>query len=244
MAVLVFAALSACAPALAQSLPTPTPSHEAPEGGTLEVSGQAQVQLPAERVTISFSVETESESAREASTLNAQRMERVFEALKGVGGETMEIETFGYSLNPEYRRPTQGDPSGRTISGYRVRNNVRATTDQVEKAGELLDAAISGGANQVLGLQFSAIDTRPARLEALELAVSRAREEAQTIADAMGVRLGQALEVRGGGSSGGPPVMYRSMAVEMASTRTPIEAGEQTVSANVTIIYRILEMGH
>ena len=172
-AVLLFTALSACAPAGAQSLPSPSPVGEEPEGGTLTVSGQAQVQLPAERVTISFTVETESASAQEASASNAQQMERVFEALRGVGGETMEMETFGYTLDPEYRRPTQGDPSGRTISGYRVRNNVRATLDQVERAGELLDAAISAGANQVLGLQFSAIDTRGAHLQALEMAVTR-----------------------------------------------------------------------
>jgi uncharacterized protein YggE len=81
-------------------------------------------------------------------------------------------------------------------------------------------------------------------MEALREAVKRAREEAQTMADAMGVRLGPALEVRSGGPSGGPTVLYRSMATEMAAARTPIEAGEQTVSASVTITYRILEMGH
>jgi uncharacterized protein YggE len=244
LAVLVLTALSACSPALAQSPPHPAPVHETPEGGTLQVSGQAQVQIPAERVTISFSMETESPSAREASALNAERMEEVLEALRRVGGEDTEVETFGYTLTPEYRRPTQNNPAGQTISGYRVRNNIRATLDEVEKAGELLDAAISAGANRVLGLAFSAKDIRPARMEALRVAVVRAKEEAQTMADAMGVRLGPALEVRSGGSQGGPIIAYRNVAAEMASVRTPIEASEQTVSASVTIIYRILEMGH
>ena len=233
--------LSSCAPARAQSSPSPTPGEEG-ETGTLQVTGQAKIQLPANQVTITLGVETESSSAREASALNASKMEKVIESLREVGGEGLKIETFGYALSPVYRRPTQQDPSGQTISGYRAQNNIRVILREVGMAGEILDAGISAGANRVMNLQFSASSTREARLEALREAVRLAREEAQTIAEAMGVRLGPALEVRGGASPGDPRVLTRSVAaMEMAVARTPIEPGAQTVSANVTILYRILE---
>jgi len=238
---LLVISLSACAPALAQSLPSPTPVV-VEEEGTLQVTGQAQIQLPADEVTITLGVETQSGSAREATTLNALRMEEVVEALRRGGGEGSKIETFGYALSPEYRRPTQQDPSGQVISGYRVQNNIRVTLSEIEKAGEILDAGIAAGANRVANLQFSATDTRDARLAALREAVRLAQEEAQTMAEALGVRLGPVLEVRGGATPGTPQTLYRSTgAMEMAAARTPIEAAAQTVSANVTILYRILE---
>jgi uncharacterized protein YggE len=169
-------------------------------------------------------------------------MDEVIGAVRRSGVEGLRIETFGYSLNPEYRTPNRGDPSQRTISGYRATNNIRVILPDVGAAGEILDTAIGAGANRVLTLQFEASDTREARLEALREAVGVAQEEAQTIADAMGVTLGPPLEVRGGASSGEPRVLARAAVMdEMAGIRTPIEAGRQTVSASVTVLFRILE---
>lgn len=249
--------LVGCTAATAQSLPSPNPQpraersstqameQETPQEthqGTIQVTGQAQILVPAEQVIISFSVETEAASAQEASSTNASRMESVVAALRGAGLEGLEIETFGYSLNPEYRYPNPQNRGEQVISGYRARNNIRVTIPDVDAAGEILDVGIGAGANRVTNLQFQAVDTREARLEALREAVRTAREEAQTIADAMDVTLGPPLEVRGGATPGEPRVFARAaMMDEMAGARTPIEAGSQAVSANITIIYRILE---
>lgn len=230
-------ALTACAPVRAQSLPAP-----APDTGTIQVTGQAEILVPADRVTISFGVETESTSAREASTLNASKMDAVISALRGTGIRDLQIETFGYTLVPEYRYPNREDPNRQTISGYRATNHIRVSNPDVDAAGSLLDAGIQAGANRVVDLRFEASDTREARLEALTQAVRSAREEAQTIAEAMGVVLGSPMEVRGGASPGQPRILAGArMAMEAAAPPTPIEAGRQTVSANVTIIYRIRE---
>lgn len=244
LASLVVVGVLGCAPALAQSSPPPSPGPSPDPEGTLQVTGQAQVQLPADRVIITLAVETESESAQGASAQNAERMERVVVALREAGGHEVRMETFGYALLPQYLRPNQGEPSTQTIVSYRALNHIRVILQEVGRAGELLDVGISAGANRVMGLQFSATDTREARLEALREAVRTAREEAQTIADAMAVILGPAIEVRGGASVPPPGIMYRSMdAPEAGRATTPVEAAEQTVSANVTITYRILETG-
>lgn len=239
--VLASALAVACAPATAQPLPIPSPPQEEGEG-TIRVTGQARIQVPVDRVSISFGVETESESAREASSLNAARMAAVVDALRNAGIPGVEIETYGYSLNPEYRYPNREEPSRQTISGYRAANHIRVTIPDVGSAGEILDAGIGAGANRVVNLQFQAADTREARLQALRDAVSTAQEEARTIADAMGVALGPPLEVSGGASPGEPRELARTRVMaEMGPIQTPIEPGLQTVSANVTIVYRIRE---
>ncbi len=235
--------LTSCGPALGQTAPPPpTPHH--PDGGTLKVSGQATLQVEADRALVSFSVETEGESAREASRRNAERMDAVIRALRGASVPGLEVETFGYSISPEYQVPREGERM-RTISGYRARNNIRVRLPEIEVAGEILDLALEAGANRVSGLTFEASDTGPARLQALREAVATAREEAETIAAAMGVVLGPVVEVQGGASPPAPrgleERMFRSVEAQPA---TPIEAGSQSVSATVTITYRILEHGH
>lgn len=231
--------LSSCAPLTAQADPLPAAAPE--DEGTLQVSGQAQVEVPADRTVISFAVETEAPSADEAARKNASQMDAVFRALRGLGVQGLKLETYGYSLSPQYRRPTGQEPSIPVISGYRATNQVRATFDGTAEAGPVLDAGIGAGANRVVNLSFQASDTREARLRALEMAVASAREEARTIANAMDLRLGPALEIRGGASAEGPrplPVAYR---MAEAAPPTPMEAGGQTVSANVTITFRVLE---
>ena len=220
----------------------PSPDFREAEEGTLQVSGQAQVQVPADRTLISFAVETEAPSAEEASRENAGKMAAVFQALEALEVEGLQLETHGYSLSPQYRRPTPQDEPVPVIAGYRVTNQIRATFHGTGDAGEVLDAGIGAGANRVVNLAFQASDTREARLRALEMAVVSAREEARTMATAMDLVLGPPLEIRGGASQEGPrPVAVAYRAAEAVSAPTPIEAGGQTVTATVTITYRVME---
>lgn len=234
--------MASCAPAVAQTDPVPVmhPAASEETEGTLRVTGQAYVSIPADLVKLNFTVETESASAQEATTLNAQRMDAVAGAVRGAGIPGVVLETFGYDLQPEYE--TGRNVTNRVISGYRVRNNIRVTLPDVDATGAIMDLAIEAGANRISNLQFEASDTRAAELEALQKAVAMAREQAEVIAEAMGARLGMALEVQGGASAPNPrsPGGMRLMA-EVAAPTTPIEAGEQLVTATVTITYRILE---
>jgi len=240
---LTFVLLASCTPALAQTDPLPLPHPPSPseEGGTLQVSGHAMVPVPADQLRISFAVETAAPTAGEATSLNARQMEGVVTALRSSGVPGLEIETFGYNLNPEYELSRES-PGSRTISGYRAQNNLRVILRELDAAGRILDAAVEAGANRISGLQFEASDTRQARLQALAEAVHQAREEAETIAEAMGVRLGVALEVNGGATAPAPrndgPLLFRMAAAEAT---TPVEAGTLTVSASVSITYRIVE---
>ena len=239
----LFVLSASCAPASAQPDPRPSPLAQASpaDPGTIQVTGQAQIPVPADQVRISFAVETEGPTAGEATRLNAGQMDAVIGALRAEGIQGLEIETFGYSLRAEYEAP-RDDRGNRSISGYRAINNIRVVNSDLDATGRILDAAVEAGANRISGLQFEASDTREARLRALREAVTQAREQAETIADAMGVRLGAALEVSGGANVPSPrndgALLFRSVAAEAT---TPVEAGSLTVTASVNITYRILE---
>jgi len=234
--------LTSCAPAVAQTELGSMARGPQEEGGTIQVTGQAQTTVPADVARISFIVETEGTSAREATDENAGRMDSVITGIRGLGIPGMEIETFGYTLRPEYEISRDGS-GNRSISGYRVLNNIRVLLPDVDATGRILDRAIEAGANRIANLQFEASDTREARLAALRQAVASAREQAEVIASAMGVRLGIALEIQGGASVPSPFSPGGMMIRAAAETTTPVESGDQLVTASVTVKYRILEGG-
>ncbi len=249
-------ALAACGgpPATAQATPPPTsdpltrpyiyevpadrqtpspPEQQTPP--TVQVTGRATVSVPADMARVSFAVETHAKEAAAASSANAEHMSRVIDALKQAGFAGFQVETYGYSLNPEYATPTQQGRRTRVIDGYTAVNNIRVTVSDAQAVGRVVDTAIGAGANRVSSLSFGAKDTERARKEALSLAVADARAQAQAIAEAMGRELGPPLEVHGSAQApAGPrPMTFESMARTAAPT--PVEAGEQSVAASVTV---------
>ena len=223
--------LAAWAPVAAQETPEPF----------LIVTGAGEARVPTDRAHLDFRVETQAVTAQEATSQNANRMDRVIEALRSVGGPTVTVETGGYNLSPVYRQPNRNQSEIPTIEAYRAVNHVRVRADDLDRVGELIDASITAGANRIASLTLEAKDPEPARLEALRAAVAKARSEAETLAEAMGLDLGMPLEVQTNADFSGPRPAFRTMEMVQARSPTPVEPGEQVVRANVTIRYRLLE---
>ena len=204
----------------------------------IEVSGAASISVPTDRAQVSFAMETRAETAEEAAMVNADAMDQVLAALRRGNLPGLELETFGYSLQPQYAT----DPARvRTVVAYVANNNVGATVTDVDVVGRLIDLAIRAGANRVASITFSATDTAPARAQALAEAVGNARAEADVIASSLGYRLGAPLEIRGGAQRPTPrPMAFSGASVRsMQAAPTPIEAGDQMVNANVTIRFAL-----
>lgn len=216
-------------------------AQEAPPapGTELEVTGSAQFSLPSDRASIAIAVEARGEDARGAGASNAETMQRVISALRESRAPGLRIETFGYALEPEYVYPPGGGEPA--IRGYVARNHLRVRTDSIGGVGGLIDRALEAGANRVTGLSFEASQVEEARLRVLEEAVRQARSQAETMARALGRRLGAPIEIRGGAAPPPTPWMPvgRSMMLMEAAASTPIEGAESSVSASVTIRWQV-----
>lgn len=211
--------------------------QETPERAWIEVSGTGSVEVPPDRARISFAMETRATAASDASGQNADAMDAVLTALRGGNFDGLTLETSGYALQPEYA--TSNDQRTREIIAYTAMNVVHATVADVEAVGRVVDTAIGAGANRVAGISFFASDTDAAREEALALAVRTARSEAEVIAESLGYRLGPPLEIHGGAQRPTPRPFQGEMMAASRARDTPIEAGEQTVTANVTVRFAL-----
>jgi uncharacterized protein YggE len=236
------ALLSSLLAAWALPRPAEAVQNQDDEEPTVTVSGRGEVEAEPDRAVIYFAVETEGESAREAGERNAELMSEVTAAVTAAaqGVDGFEVNTSGYSLSPRYTVP-EGDRI-QEIMGYVARNTLQVTVDDVSRVGSLIDTALGAGANRVANLSFEVRDPEPFRAEALRDAVVTARGEAEVMAQALGMALGPAIDVQGGADFPYPvPYFQRDMAFMEAAQAapTPIEAGPLTISANVTIRFRL-----
>lgn len=208
---------------------------------TVRASGTGEVRVQPDQATLQFAVETTGATAQEAAQSNADAMDRVIRALVNAGIPRADIRTSGYSLSPIYTVPSR-DPQTEppAIRGYRASNQVSVRSTDLAALGQLIDIGLEAGANRLNGIFFEVRDSAAAEAEALARAVASARRSAETIASALGVRLGAVLDA----STMAEPVrpFFRPAAMEsdiQFRAVTPIEPGEQTVTATATVVFAI-----
>ncbi|HMS02771.1 MAG TPA: SIMPL domain-containing protein [Gemmatimonadaceae bacterium] len=198
----------------------------------ISVTAQGSVDVTPDRARITLGVETEAKTAQEAAQANAAAQTRVVEALRRLGIPAASIRTSGYNVAPKQ----QYLPETRTwrVDGYQVSNLVVVTVEPVAKAGEIIDAALSAGANRVAGLSFEVKDPTAAREQAIEEAVTRARREATLAAKAAGGEVVGLLELTVNSFEASPRPMMEMVAMRADASSTPISEGTQQVVVSVS----------
>lgn len=203
--------------------------------GQISVSATGQTFQVPDTATVSAGVVTQASTAGEAMSANAAQMNATFNELLRAGIQQRNIQTSQLSLQPRYDYSNRQAP---VITGYEARNTVTAKTDNLNAVGPMLDALVRAGANNINGVTFSIKDSEAAKSEARKAAVAAARQKAEEMAMAAGVRLGNVISINeSGGYSGPQPMMMRSAAV--ADESTPVAAGEQALSVTVNVTYAI-----
>jgi hypothetical protein len=219
------------------------PSADVP---MVTVSGRGTVSVTPDRATVTLGAEFQDKEAVAAQSRVNETVAEMTEAVRDLDIEGLTVQTSAINLGPVYsfNRNRAGNRE-RQLEGYRASITVSVRIDQIERAGEVIDAAMKAGANEMRGINFSLKNDSDAMQNALREAVGEARRKAQTIAEATGMPLGDLLDVQEVGtvqplvsrraSRGGDRMMPAS--AEMAPT--PIEAGELQVNASVQITYRL-----
>jgi len=199
------------------------------------------VQAP-DLATVSAGAVSEGKTAREAMIANATKMTAVFDALIEAGIDEENITTSQLSLQPRYNY--QNRQNGRNqprIDGYEARNTVTVKSDDIETVGVMLDALVKAGVNNIHTVDFSVKDPKAAQAQAREQAILDAREKAQAMARAAGVKLGKLTSMSENGNYNPSLFQTSARASSALSEATPISAGEQTLNVTVNLVYEIAE---
>ena len=197
-------------------------------GSTITVTGNGTVDSTPNQASFDFGVTTNGATAAQALSRNSAQARSIIDALKKAGISAADIQTTRVSLWP------QTSSNGLKITGYQASNSVNVSA-ALAKSGELVDAAVGSGANNVDGPNLDRADKTSLYKAALDKALSDAKQKAQAIASAAGLTLGTALKVREGGAS--TPIVFGEALQARPAAAPPIEAGTQKIQASVTVTY-------
>ncbi|MCR2803596.1 SIMPL domain-containing protein [Paenibacillus soyae] len=200
---------------------------------TIEVIGEGMAVAAPDRTHITLGVVTEGKDVQPAQKENAEKIEAIIAALERLGVPRENIQTKTYSIEPQYDYAD----GVQTFRGYKVTHLLGITLDGVAGAGAVIDAAVAQGANAITDIVF--LSSESAKFEALALreAVRSAQEKAAAIAGALGVSLSAIpCKVQELGQEAAP-IRFKTAALSMADSQTPIEPGQLTFRAAVRVWY-------
>ncbi len=203
-------------------------------------TSRGEVELKPDRAHVQFTVETRTSTASAAAAENSRRQRAVVDTLQRMGILAEHLQTSNLQVTPEMVYPGQGMPP--KVSGYVARNSVRVEVQRLDQTGFLIDAGLAKGASGIGGLTFFSSKSVEAHREALARAVSAARLDAETMAKAAGVQLGELLEIIASPSSDVPMIAYAQaseMRLRAVAGPTPVSPGELKVTETVTVRWAV-----
>jgi hypothetical protein len=201
------------------------------------VRGTGEVRVHPDSLSLDVGVEARAATLDQARGQVNSAMRSVIDAIRALNVPGLTLDTKILQVNPVYATRRSDQPPA--IVGYTASNHVVVNVERLpiaelgDRASRLIDTAVTAGANSVGQLEFYLADPTPANDEALAAAVRDARRQADTIASAAGVHVGDVYSVEE------QPVMRvvpRALTVQPVAA-TPIEVEDIVVDSNVTAKY-------
>ena len=222
---------------LAMTAAAQTPATGVASDGTLlSVSARGEASRAPDIATASAGVVTQAPDANAAMRENAAQMTRVMAAIRAAGVAERDIQTSGINIHPTYRHVENEEPR---ISGYSASNTVNLKVRDIAKLGEVLDALVASGANNVSGPSFGIDQPDAVYDEARRKALDQARARADMYAKALDLRVRRIVSISEGGGMQPPRPMFAMRAVAMDAESTPVAAGENTLEANLEVVFEL-----
>ena len=198
----------------------------------LKVFGKGSINVKPDAAEVGIGVITENIQLEAAQEENAKITTQVINSIKAIGVLPKYIQTQNYNI-----RPTYDYIEGKQVfRGYEVSNNLKILIRNIDLVGEIIDIAVKNGANTVSGISLIVSDQTKYYYEALRLAVVDSQKKASVMANELNVNLNiipiQIIEQDKGNIS---PITGITFKYE--SGTTPIEAGENKITADIESIF-------
>lgn len=194
----------------------------------IDVTGSAKVSDKADMVEITLGLENQASTASTAQRENTNLMDKIY---RGVFSYVQKeaVETVSYELSPVRNLKSPKEE----IIGYKVKHLIKIKTSP-SLAGNIIDAAVNSGANQINSIAFTLSEAKKSKLgdTAVREAIKEARGKAETTASELGLKLNKPIYVNAQYISVQP--VYRTYA-ELAGTE--IATGDVDVTASVSVSY-------
>ena len=207
---------------------------------TISISAEGKVTALPDIASISIGVQTEKATVAAAQADNTAKMNPIIDKLMSMGVAKEDIQTANYSIYPTYDYVN----GKQTLRGYEIDQSVAVKIRKLDSISDILAAAGQLGANQISNVDFTIDDPEALRQQARLKALEMAKQKAQALADAAGVKLGKVVGFSESSGSVPTPIYFaKDAAVGMGGGAAPapsVQPGSEDVTVDVTVQYEIL----
>lgn len=178
-------------------------NQSAPESPRISVNGEAVVNVAPDKIVIRFGIETWDVDILAAKSKNNAIHLRAMAVFKDCGVPEKEIQTDHLSIEPRWRSESRRED----FIGFFVRNTLVVTLADPAKVEEVVTRALQAGVNYIHGIDFQTTEFKKYREQARDMALKAAKEKAGKMAAALGMSVGDPVQI---GDYGGSPWGYWS----------------------------------
>ncbi len=204
------------------------------------VVGEGQVLAVPDIARLQVAIVTEAPQAQPAAAENAKKAEAFVAAVKKFLPAGDSFKSTGYRIIPLQTYGERGKKP--TITGYRVSSSFQIKLTDLTRLGDLIDLAIRQGVNEISGpfWEHAKMDQllQTASVQALE----KARDLAEALAKAQGMKVKRLAKVINRGRQMPVPRDEARMMMAPAGAERvapPIEVGEQEIRAVVEAAFEL-----
>ena len=199
--------------------------------GKIKVIGTGSLKVQPDMAIVNLGIITEDKNLEKAQRENAKISNRVIRELESMGIDRRDISTANYNIEAQYDYVD----NKRVFRSYRVTNILGVNIRDITKVGEIIDASVKNGVNNVENIRFTISNPKHYNNKALKLAVENSVEKAMVIGSTLKVNVNttpcSVKEIR-------PTEILRQNTVMLESAPvTPIMPGELTINATVEAIF-------
>ena len=217
-----------------------------PSQNTISVSGSATASSEPDTLIVVLGVDSEAKTANESLSQNSNSLNAVISSLTNSGISEDDIQTSNFRIYPLYDFSDSKDKQ--ILIGYRVSNMLSIKTDKIDSAGNVIDIAVSSGANRVDNVSFQLSDEKSQKISD-DLIANAILDATQKAEKALVPLKQQIVGVKTVVIHDNVMPFYGSpmrasfdgMAMESSMKSAPIISGDEEIRTDVSVVFYIAQ---
>jgi len=198
----------------------------------LKVEGVGRIKTEPDMAIVILGVVTENKQLQLSQQENAGRIDSILKTLTEKDVSSGDVKTFSYSITPQ----CDYVDGSQVFRGYRVEHLLQITIRDIKRVGEIIDAAVQSGANQVNNIRFSVGNPSLYYQQALNEAVGDAFLKAGTLEARLNVSVSRVpVRIIERAYDTGNEIKPLTLQAEAATT--PVQPGQIDITARIEAIF-------
>lgn len=218
---------------LSMLLMTVSYGQEVKQVPQISVNGEGKIKVIPDQATITATVETRGNNAKEVKKQNDQQIASVLKLIKKMNLAAADYKTQRVSLNPQY-------DSDKKKTTYNATQTLEIILRDLSKYDELMEGLVDEGINKVDNVVFQSSKLERFQSEARKMAMKDAKQKAEDYVSVLGQKVGKAITISDNSQNYYPQPMYETMRMskdESATPRQTLAIGEINIIANVNVSF-------